>query len=312
MQNRTPLALITGSLGSGKTTLLKRIIRAYGNKLAVLINEFGEIGIDGRVIKGEHTRLIELAGGCVCCELTGEFVAAVNELLDKYQPNMIVLEATGVAEADALVYEVEDDLPRVRLDCVICIVDGWAGIRYPQVGYVSRGQLRQADIILINKSDLITSGQIDEVTEQVRSYNPTAAIVATIHCAGVESLLFTGHGGSVKPPAGATGQLHNRTHSTTHSTTLQSFTYSSDRDLKTAAFSEWADALPPEVFRAKGFVMLDAHGYLFNFVAGRWELEEFDTSSTQLVFIGRDLSPRQNEIVNKLKQCEHSDEIPLP
>jgi G3E family GTPase len=310
MQNRTPLALITGSLGSGKTTLLKRIIRAYGtkqdklDKLAVLINEFGEIGIDGRVIKGEHTRLIELAGGCVCCELTGEFVAAVNELLDKYQPDMIVLEATGVAEADALIYEVEDDLPRVRLDCVICIVDGWAGIRYPQVGYVSRGQLRQADIILINKSDLITPGQIDEVTEQVRSYNPTAAIVATEHCAGAESLLFTGYGGRVKPPAGAAGQLH--------STTLQSFTYTSNHHLKTAAFSEWADALPAEVFRAKGFVVLDSHGYLFNFVAGRWELEEFDASATQLVFIGRDLGPRQNEIVNKLKQCEHSDEIPLP
>jgi G3E family GTPase len=308
MQNRTPLALITGSLGSGKTTLLKRIIRAYENKLAVLINEFGEIGIDGRVIKGEHTRLIELAGGCVCCELTGEFVAAVNELLDKYQPDMIVLEATGVAEADALVYEVEDDLPRVRLDCVICIVDGWAGIRYPQVGYVSRGQLQQADIILINKSDLITPGQIDEVTEQVRTYNPTTAIVATEHCAGAESLLFAGHSGSVKPPAGAVGHILR----TTHSTTLQSFTYSTDHHMRTAAFSEWADALPPEVFRAKGFVMLDSHGYLFNFVAGRWELEEFDASSTQLVFIGRDLSPRQNEIVNKLKQCEHSDEIPLP
>jgi hypothetical protein len=82
--------------------------------------------------------------------------------------------------------------------------------------------------------------------------------------------------------------------------------------LKTAAFSEWADALPAEVFRAKGFVVLDSHGYLFNFVAGRWELEEFDASATQLVFIGRDLGPRQNEIVNKLKQCEHSDEIPLP
>jgi|GEM_PF-1693409 len=147
MQNRTPLTLITGSLGSGKTTLLKRIIRFSESKLAVLINEFGEIGIDGRIIKGEHTRLIELAGGCVCCELTGEFVAAVNELLDKYQPDMIVLEATGVAEADALVYEVEEDLPRVRLDCVICIVDGWAGSRYPQVGYVGRVQLQQADII---------------------------------------------------------------------------------------------------------------------------------------------------------------------
>ena len=144
MPNRTPLTLITGSLGSGKTTLLQRIIAAADTtRLAVLINEFGEIGIDGRVIKGEHLRLIELAGGCVCCVLAGEFVAAVNELLDQYRPDMIVLEATGVAEADALVYEVEDDLPRVRLDCVICIVDGWADVRYPRIGYVSRLQLQR-------------------------------------------------------------------------------------------------------------------------------------------------------------------------
>lgn len=296
MQNRTPLTLITGSLGSGKTTLLKRIIRFSESKLAVLINEFGEIGIDGRIIKGEHTRLIELAGGCVCCELTGEFIAAVNELLDKYQPDMIVLEATGVAEADALVYEVEEDLPRVRLDCVICIVDGWAGTRYPQVGYVGRVQLQQADIILINKSDLITPGQIGEVTEQVRTYNQTAAIIATERCAGVESLLFTGHGGREKPPAAAADLLH--------AATLQSFSYTSDRQLNTASFSGWADALPPEVFRAKGFVVLDSHGYLFNFVAGRWELEEFDAPSTQLVFIGRDLSHRRDEILDNLKQCE--------
>jgi G3E family GTPase len=123
MRKRTPITLITGSLGSGKTTLLKRIIQASGGKLAVLINEFGEIGIDGRIIRGENTRVIELAGGCVCCELAGEFVAAVGELLEKYQPDMIVLEATGVAEADALVYEVEDDLPQVRLDCVLCVGD---------------------------------------------------------------------------------------------------------------------------------------------------------------------------------------------
>jgi G3E family GTPase len=298
MQNRTPLTLITGSLGSGKTTLLRRIIRSSKSKLAVLINEFGEIGIDGRIIKGEHTRLIELAGGCVCCELTGEFVAAVNELLDKYQPDMIVLEATGVAEADALVYEVEEDLPRVRLDCVICIVDGWAGTRYPRIGYVGRVQLQQADIILINKSDLITPGQIGEVTQQVRAYNKTAAIIATERCAGVESLLFSGHSDRGKPPAAAADPDH------LHVATLQSFSYTSVRRLDTDAFSGWADTLPPEVFRAKGFVVLDSQGYLFNFVAGRWELEEFDAPSTQLVFIGRNLSHRRDEILDNLKQCE--------
>lgn len=295
MQNRTPIALITGSLGSGKTTLVKRIIRSSKQKLAVLINEFGEIGIDGRIISGEHTRVIELAGGCVCCELAGEFVAAVQELLERYQPEMIVLEATGVAEADALIYEVEEDLPMVRLDCVICIVDGWASIKYPQVGYVGRVQLRQADIILVNKADLISPAQIGEVTRQVRAFNQNAAVIATEHCAGVESLLFTVHDSGTKPPAAA---------ASTHLVALQSFTYTSDQPMDSDAFTRWADALPPEVFRAKGFVMLGSQPFLFNYVAGRWDLEEFATDTTQLVFIGRELKSRQNKIINNLRQCE--------
>lgn len=295
MQNRTPIALITGSLGSGKTTLMKRIIRASEKKLAVLINEFGEIGIDGRIIKGEHTRLIELAGGCVCCELAGEFVAAVNELLDKYQPELIVLEATGVAEADALVYEVEDDLPRGRLDCVICVVDGWASIKYPQVGYVGRIQLQQADIILINKADLLSSDQVAEVTKQVRNYNSSAAVIATEYCEGAESLLFTGHSGGARMPATATPS---------HLTALQSFTYTTEQPMDPDAFSRLADGLPPEVFRGKGFVLLGEQVFLFNYVAGRWDLEEFAAEATQLVFIGHDLGARQDEIRAKLQQCE--------
>lgn len=303
MRNRTPIVLITGSLGSGKTTLLKRIIQASDGKLgrlAVLINEFGEIGIDGRIIRGEHTRVIELAGGCVCCELAGEFVAAVGELLEKYQPDMIVLEATGVAEADALVYEVEDDLPQVRLECVLCVVDGWASIRYPQVGYVGRVQLQQADIILINKTDLITTGQVEEVTEQVRSFNTTAAVIATERCAGAESLLLTGYNRGVKPPVAADHL---------HAASLQAFTYTSDRPFDSEAFSRWADALTSEVFRAKGFVLLESQGFLFNYVAGRWDLEEFNIDSTQLVFIGRNLKSRRNEILNQLKECERQDDI---
>jgi G3E family GTPase len=189
---------------------------------------------------------------------------------------------------------VEDDLPRVRLDRVICIVDGWASTRYPQVGYVGRMQLRQADIILINKADLITPGQIDEITEQIRNYNKTAVVIATEHCTGVESLIFTEHGVREKSPA-ITAPLH--------SANLESFTFTSDRRLNEACFTKWADELPSEIFRAKGFVMLDSGDFLFNSVAGRWELEAFNVESNQLVFIGRNFSFRQT-VLNNLRQCE--------
>jgi G3E family GTPase len=174
MDPKTPIALITGSLGSGKTTLLKNIIRAADRPLAILMNEFGEIAIDSRIIQLENVQMVELAGGCVCCELTGELEAAVKELIDKFSPEFIVVEATGVAESDALVYEVEDNLPQVRLDSVVCIVDAFTSIRFPQVGYVGRTQLAVADIVLVNKMDLVGDQEIEAVVKQIRNYNSDA------------------------------------------------------------------------------------------------------------------------------------------
>jgi acyl-CoA reductase-like NAD-dependent aldehyde dehydrogenase len=100
MDQQTPIALITGSLGSGKTTLLKSIIRMADQRLAVVMNEFGEIAIDSRIIQLENLQMVELAGGCVCCELTGELEEAVKELIDKASPDFIIVEATGVAEVE--------------------------------------------------------------------------------------------------------------------------------------------------------------------------------------------------------------------
>lgn len=298
MESRTPIALITGTLGSGKTTLVKRLIGTADRKLAVLINEFGEIGIDSKIIEGEHTRIVELAGGCVCCELTGEFLAAVNELIDRYRPELIVLEATGVAEADALVYEVEE-LERARLDSVVCIVDGYTSIKYPQVGYVGRVQLQQADIVLINKRDLISAEEMATVTEQIRRFNKTAAIMATERCAGVEELwaALAEKPAAARPPAA-------QSHPHTETAELQSFTYETANNLKKAAFEQWADELPSQVYRAKGFVLLDEAGYLFNAVAGRWELEEYPATETALVFIGQRIREERDRIIQGLKQCE--------
>src|SRR5258708_38626084 len=98
MPTRTPITIITGPLGSGKTTLLRRLLDSVSGKMAVVMNEFGEIAIDSKIIEGKHVRLVELAGGCVCCSLIGEFEAAVNEIIDAVDPRHIVLEATGVAE----------------------------------------------------------------------------------------------------------------------------------------------------------------------------------------------------------------------
>src|SRR5437867_7581458 len=100
---RTPITLVTGPLGSGKTTLLRHILRTRPAKIAIVMNEFGEMAIDTKVMEGKNVRIAELGGGGVCCSLVGEFEAAVNEIIEKISPEMIVVETTGLAEPEALV-----------------------------------------------------------------------------------------------------------------------------------------------------------------------------------------------------------------
>jgi len=301
MTPRTPIILITGSLGSGKTTLLRRILKGTGRRIAVLMNEFGEIAIDSRIIEGENIRIVELAGGCVCCSLTGEFEAAVREILDKVQPEYIVVEATGVAEADSLVFEVEDNLPEVRLDCVICIVDADISIRFPSVGYTTRTHLDAADIILINKADLVTRDQLREVEEQVRRYSHTGAILQTVECQVDIELLF----GLNRPGAG-TVRERPLTMSGQH---FQSFTYTTGNLLDKQAFCNFAENLPDKVFRAKGFVRTEEGGFLFNYVAGRTDLEQWQVDKSQLVFIGRGLTALREDILQQLHECEKPNAV---
>src|ERR671923_948046 len=104
MPRRTPLTVITGPLGSGKTTLLRHIVATVPTKLAILMNEFGDIAIDSKIIAGKNIRMAELGGGCVCCSLLGEFEAAVHEIIDKSAPERIVVETTGLAGPEALVF----------------------------------------------------------------------------------------------------------------------------------------------------------------------------------------------------------------
>jgi G3E family GTPase len=293
MAQRTPIALITGSLGSGKTTLLKRIIDESEKKIAVLMNEFGEIAIDSEVIEGENIQMVELAGGCVCCSLTGEFEAAIAEILEKVSPELIVVEATGVAEADALVFEVEDNVPMVRLDSVICIVDCYTSIKYPRVGYTARTQLKAADIVLLNKADLVTKEEANEVVDQVRTYNERAEIFKTVKCGVDVNILF---GFTVERTSDFSG-----THGDER---FSSFTFTTEGILDRDRFEEVISKLPLSIYRAKGFVQFRDGSYLFNYVIGRADFDKFMVQATRLVFIGKELDNVKNVILTHLRKCE--------
>jgi len=289
---RTPITLITGPLGSGKTTLLRHILDHVQKKIAILMNEFGEIAIDRKIIEGKNIQIAELDGGCVCCSLQGEFEAAVNEVIDTVGPEMIVVETTGVAEPDALIFDIQESLPAVRLDGVITVADADAMIRFPQLGHTTRTQIEGADAILLNKVDLVPPEGLTEVEEKIRRLNGTAPILPTVNCRADLSLLFgMGRDREVEPPRHI------------HQLEFQSFSYISEATFDRNRFEQWVDRLK-NVYRAKGFVRFPEGPYLFNFVAGRWELEPFRQEKTALVFIGKDLESEKTRILEELKECE--------
>jgi G3E family GTPase len=287
------LTLITGFLGSGKTTLCRHIVASVEKKIAFLINEFGEIAIDSRIIQGANILMAELAGGCVCCSLTGEFEAAIGEILAQATPDLIVVETTGIAEPDALVVEVQENLPAVRLDGVITICDADSMQRFPQLGQTARIQIEAADLLLLNKVDLVSEQTAKEIRERLSKLNARAPVIPSVRCRVDPALLFGAHAGEIP-----TATSHQ------HQPAFESFSYASACILNPERFSQFADCLQDQVYRSKGLVRFPEANYLFNFVAGRWELEPLAADCTNLVFIGPLISRWKDTILAELQKCE--------
>ena len=293
MSDRTPLTVITGPLGSGKTTLLRHMVATVPRRLAILMNEFGEIAIDSKVVAGQNIQIAELGGGCVCCSLLGEFDAAVQEIIATVAPELLVVETTGVAEPDALIVDIQDSLAAVRLDGVITVADADALVRFPRLGHTTRRQVEAADLILLNKADLVSVAELETAQATLAQLQPTALILPTRHCQVDPDLL-----------CGLTRQRRITPLHHVHQPEFESISYTSAALLDRDRFAAFVEGLHPTVYRAKGFVRFVTGTALFNFVAGRWDLEPFPADSTALVFIGKHLRQHQPVLLHQLKTCE--------
>src|SRR5438552_17972614 len=294
MQPRVPITLVTGPLGSGKTTLLRHILATRLAKIAIVMNEFGEIAIDTKVIEGKNVRLAELGGGCVCCSLLGEFEAAVNEIIQLAAPDTIIVETTGLAEPEALVFNIQEALPQCRLDGVISVIDADMLVRFPELGHTTRLQIQGADILLLNKVDLVEPAQIEPLETKLHKVTPTAAIVRTDHCRVDPELLFG-------IPQLREKKLSPPKHK--HHLEFEWLTFGYKKTFSRDCFERFADSLLAAVIRAKGFVRFADGAHLFNFVAGRWDLEPFESAETQLVFIGKKIAAEKSTILGALAEC---------
>jgi len=245
MTSRTPITVVTGPLGSGKTTLLRHILATRPAKIAIVMNEFGEIAIDAKVIEGRNVRIAELGGGCVCCSLLGEFEAAVTEIIKKIAPEIIVVETTGLAEPEALMFNIEEALPQCRLDGVVSVIDADMLVRLPELGHTTRLQIEAADIVLLNKIDLADPDQIERLEARLHQLNSTAAIVRTKRCRMDPEILFAVPQSREKK----TRWLPHR-----HQFEFESFAFDSGKTFSRECFERLANVLPASVLRAKGFI----------------------------------------------------------
>ena len=286
---KTPISIISGYLGAGKTTLLKNILNNSKEKIAVIMNEFGEIDIDSKIIKGKNVNIAELAGGCVCCSLTGEFELAVNEIIEKYKPDLIIVETTGVAEPDALIFDIEQELPQLKLDSIITLVDSDAFFKFP-LGKTGKIQIEMADIVVLNKIELNDTKTILKLESEIKKLNPRANIIKTNFAKIDINLLF---GSYSKKSIKEIKHEHAN---------VEFFSFETDKNIDKNKFEDFIKKFPKEIYRSKGFIKLNNKFYLFNYVAQKHSLEEFKADKTQLVFIGENIKKFEKEILEKLNK----------
>jgi G3E family GTPase len=184
LQERVPVTVLTGFLGSGKTTLLNRILtEQHGKRIAVIENEFGEIGVDNQLVVNAEEEIFEMNNGCICCTVRGDLIRILGNLMKrKDQFDYILIETTGLADPApvAQTFFVDDEMKeRLALDGIVTLVDAMHIWQHIDDSDEAKEQVAFADVILLNKIDLVPPGEVDRLEARIRQMNPAAKIFRT-------------------------------------------------------------------------------------------------------------------------------------
>ena len=292
------LTVIGGFLGAGKTTLLNALLRDAGDRrLAVLVNDFGEINIDAELVRSRDGEMVSLTNGCICCGIGGDFVAALAGLRDLPEPpEQVVVEASGVADPGALA--VYGDLPGFRQDAAIVVADAET-VRERAgddlTGTQIRGQLRSADLLVLNKTDLVGAAALAQTRAWLRELaGPSTAIVETSYGEVPAGVLL---GARERAPLAAAraGDAHDHHDHEHDHPDFETWSWSGAAALSGARLVDALKALPDGIVRAKGLVLLQEDGasrYVMQLVGRRFTIKpdrpwrEGEPRGSQIVVIG--------------------------
>ncbi|MDA7622941.1 GTP-binding protein [bacterium] len=338
--NGTPVTILTGFLGAGKTTLLNHILSNQdGLKTAVLVNEFGEIGIDNDLVVSTSADMVELSNGCICCTINGELLEAVERILKRPEPlDYLVVETTGLANPlpVAMTFLGSELRDQTRLDSIITLIDAEHCNARVFESEVGRSQIIYGDILLLNKTDLVSKDRVEELEESLRSIKKDARILHSVKGDVPLPLLMSvglfesdrvantaDHGHSHNHDHGHShnhdhghSHDHDHGHSPDHADHLDiegytSLSFSSDGPFALRKFQYFLDnQLPDSVFRAKGILWFDESEkrHVFHLAGKRFSIDDSDWNGkrkNQLVLIGQEMD--HSALREQLQECVASD-----
>jgi G3E family GTPase len=328
--DKIPVTVLTGYLGAGKTTLLNRILtESHGHRFAVIVNEFGEIGIDNDLIVGADEEIFEMNNGCICCTVRGDLIRIIEGLMRRRGKfDAILVETTGLADPApvAQTFFVDEELSRkAKLDAVVTVADAkWLGERLRDAPE-AKNQIAFADVILVNKTDLVGEMELRDIESRVRAINPYARLHRTERCAipltevlgrkafDLDRILeiepafldraeddhHHDHGGHHHEHDGGHDHGHGLKHY--HDEEMQSLSIATDKALDANKFFPWIQNLVAQegknILRTKGILAFKDDPQRFAFQGVHMMLDgdhqrdwhEDEKRQSRIVFIGREL-----------------------